>query len=356
MPGSLAENDRAAGLADREPTSALGDALSRLRLQGAIFLRGEYTEAWAYESIPAADAAAILAPDASRILLFHVIASGRCWIEVPGGERHWANGGDVIVLPYNDEHRMGGTTASATVSIATLISPPPWERMPMIRHGEGGAPTSVVCGYLTCEDPMFDPRLRVFPPVFVVSPPAGPAREWVQASIEYAVQQTARADAGRFEVPPQVPELLLVEILKLHLSSAPAADQGWAGAIKDPVLFPALAAIHGSPERKWTVAGLAREASVSISLLDQRFREVLGLAPIRYLTGWRMHVAEDMLRSSDLSVAIVARRSAAPSSECTARLQACGGCSGPTASHFTEASFGGPTYLDLDVLQATEFG
>lgn len=319
MPEPLAQNDPAAAAPDREPTSALGDALSRLRLQGAIFLRGEYTEAWAYESMPSADAAALLAPDATRVLLFHVIASGRCWIEVPGGERHWANSGDVIVLPYNDEHRMGGTTAATAVSITTIIDPPPWERMPMIRYGEGGQATNVVCGYLICEDPMFDPRLRVFPPVFVVSPPAGPAREWVKASIEYAVQQTMQVGVNRFEAPPQVPELLLVEILKLHLASSPAADQGWARAIRDPILAPALAAIHGSPERKWSVASLAHEAHVSISLLDERFREVLGIAPIRYLTGWRMHVAEDLLRSSDLSLASVARRVGYDSEEAFSR-------------------------------------
>jgi AraC-like DNA-binding protein len=319
MPESLAENDHAAAVPDREPTPALAAALSGLRLQGAIFLRGEYTEAWAYESMPSADAAALLAPDASRVLLFHVIASGRCWIEVPGGERHWANGGDVIVLPYNDEHRMGGTTAANAVSITTIIEPPPWDRMPVIRYGEGGLTTQIVCGYLICEDPMFDPKLRVFPSVFVVSPPPGPAREWVRASIEYAVQQTTRVGMDRFEVPPQIPELLLREILKLHLASAPASESGWARAIRDPVLVPALAAIHASPERRWSVASLAREANVSISLLDERFRDHLGIAPIRYLTRWRMHVAEDLLRSSDLSVAAVARRVGYDSEEAFSR-------------------------------------
>jgi AraC-like DNA-binding protein len=319
MPGSLAENDREAAPPDREATTPLADALSRLHLQGAIFLRGEYTEAWAYESIPGADATALLAPGASRVLLFHVIASGRAWIEVPGGERHWANSGDVIVLPYGDQHLMGGTAAATPISVATLIAPPPWDEMPVIHHGQGGEVTNVVCGYLTCEDAMFDPRLRVFPPVFVVSPPDGPARDWVRASIEYAVQQTAQVASDRFEAPPQIPELLLVEILKLHLSSAPAADDGWARAITDPVLRPALAAIHASPEEKWSVGSLAAEANVSISLLDERFREVLGLAPIRYLTGWRMHVAEDLLHSSDLGVATVARRVGYDSEEAFSR-------------------------------------
>ena len=123
----------------------------------------------------------------------------------------------------------------------------------------------------------------------------------------------------RFEAPSQVPELLLIEILKLHLANAPATDHGWAKAIRDPVLAPALAAIHGAPERKWSVATLAAEASVSISLLDERFREVLGLAPIRYLTGWRMHIAEDLLRSSDLSVAAVARHVGYDSEEAFSR-------------------------------------
>jgi len=319
MPAPLAENDRSTEPPDRDPTVSLANALKSLHLQGAIFLRGEYTEGWAYESMPSADAAAVLAPGAERVLLFHVVASGRAWIEVPGGERHWANGGDVIVLPYNDEHLMGGTTEAVAVPVATLIDPPPWERMPVIRHGAGGRRTELVCGYLICEDPLFDPRLRIFPPVFVVSPPDGPARDWVAASIEYAVQQTTQTAKDHFEAPPQIPELLLVEILKLHLAGTPAADAGWARAIRDPVLRPALAAIHGLPERKWTVATLAAEASVSISLLDERFRELLGLAPIRYLTGWRMHVAEDLLHSSDLSVASIARRVGYDSEEAFSR-------------------------------------
>ena len=55
-------------------------------------------------------------------------------------------------------------------------------------------------------------------------------------------------------------------------------------------------------------AGLAREATVSRSVLDARFRELLGRPPIRYLTEWRMHLAEDLLATTDLGVAAVAHR------------------------------------------------
>lgn len=308
MAGVQEGHDRAASPPDRAATATLTRAVSGLRLHGAIFLRGVYTEAWAYESIPAADATAVLAPGEERIVLFHVVASGRAWIETDDSERHWAGTGDVIVLPYGDTHRMGGCEAAEPTPMASLLEVPPWREMPVVHHGAGGAETHIVCGYLACRDPLFDPRLRALPSVFVVSPPQGPARDWVQASIEYAAQQTVLVSDRHFEAPTQVAELLLVEMLKLHLASAPAAESGWVAALRDPVLAPALAAVHGSPERKWTLIDLAHTAHVSVSLLDERFREALGLSPIRYLAEWRMHVAQDLLRSTELGVAAVAHR------------------------------------------------
>ncbi|MGH3357778.1 MAG: AraC family transcriptional regulator [Nocardioidaceae bacterium] len=319
MPDSLTVHDRVPDPPDPEPTPPLATMLSQLHLRGAIFLRGDYSEAWAYESLPSSDAAAILAPEAERVLLFHVVATGRCWIETEPGKPHWASAGDVIVLPYNAEHRMGGTDAAECVAVADLIDPPPWDRMPVIEYGGGGDRTTVVCGYLACDDPLFDPRMRVFPQVFVVSPPEGTAREWVRASVALAMQQTTQVAADRFIVPTRVPEVLLVEILTLHMASVPAADRGWVHAIRDPVIAPALAAIHASPEHRWTVTSLAKEAGVSDSLLDSRFRAVLGLAPIRYLAGWRMHVAGDLLVSTTLGVGAVARRVGFDSEEAFSR-------------------------------------
>ena len=102
--------------------------------------------------------------------------------------------------------------------------------------------------------------------------------------------------------------------------SRPAARESfWLAALNDSVVAPALAAIHHDPARKWTLADLAREATVSSTALDDRFRSVLGIAPIRYLTGWRMHIAEDLLRTTTLPVAAVARRVGYESEEAFSR-------------------------------------
>ena len=296
-----------------EQLSTLDAALGRLHLDGAIFFGAEMTEKWAYESPPAAEMAGFLRPGTERIIMFHIVVSGGLWVDVDGGDRHRANPGDVVMLPYGDQHRVGGQQPAEFVAIETLIDPPPWESLPVLRYGGGGDRTDMVCGYLHSEDSLFNPQLHAFPPVFVARP-VGPAARWVAASVDYAIASST----GRQRADPistRLPELLLVEVLRLHLATAPAADHGWIGALGDPLLAPALAQLHADPRRKWTVADLAASAAVSRSVLDDRFRQVLGRSPIRYLTDWRMHIAEDLLASTDHGVARIAHQ--AP--ECFAR-------------------------------------
>jgi AraC-like DNA-binding protein len=292
----------------------LTEALERLRLEGAIFLRAEYTERWALGDQGGPLFAAMMHPGAQRLILFHVVASGRCFVSSADGERYWANAGEVIVLPYGDVFLMGGVEP---VSIMSVVPPPPWTEMPIVRFGEGGPRTDVVCGCLYSKDLLFDPALKAFPPVFVVRPTAGPARAWFDASVAYALE--ASSGQGRGLPSTKLPELLIIEVLRLHLANAPAADRGWFAALRDPVLAPAMKAIHTAPERKWTVADLATEAAASRSLLDGRFREVLGLSPIRYVKEWRMRIAQDLLATTDVTIASVARRVGYDSEEAFSR-------------------------------------
>lgn len=301
---------------DRPPVQPFDDALDHLRLEGAIFMRAEYSERWALADQGGPMFAAMMHPGAERLILFHVVASGRCWVSTPDGERTWASAGEVVVVPYGDVFTMGGAEPVAPVSIMSVVPPPPWTEMPVVQHGEGGPRTDIVCGCLYSEDPLFDPALKAFPPAFVVRPPAGPARSWFDASIEYALDETSTGGGIR---STKLPELLLVEVLRLHLANAPASGQGWFAAVRDPLLAPAMMAVHTAPERKWTVEDLAAEAAVSRSSLDGRFREVLGLSPMRYVNEWRMRVAQELLRTTEVTVAAIARRVGYDSEEAFSR-------------------------------------
>ncbi len=291
--------------------SVLDSALRQLHLQGALFFRSEFTESWAYESPPASDMTQMLLPGADRLIMFHIVAQGRCWVSLGDGERYWAHAGDVVVLPYGDQHRVGGAQDAELVPIVGLLEELSWDTLPTLRHGQGGERTDIVCGYLHSEGVFFDPSLGALPPVMVVRLPDGPATRWVHASIDYAL---AASEGTQPEAPlsPQsatrLPELLLIEVLRHHLATTPAADSGWIAALHDPALAPALAALHARPAHRWTVNELAAHAAVSRSVLDERFRTMLGRSPIRYLTEWRMHVAQHLLATTTLGVGAIAHR------------------------------------------------
>ncbi|HEX2143343.1 MAG TPA: AraC family transcriptional regulator [Glycomyces sp.] len=77
----------------------------------------------------------------------------------------------------------------------------------------------------------------------------------------------------------------------------------WYRGATDPVVAPALDAIHRSPERAWTVAELAARANVSRAHFAKRFTAVMDRPPLRYLTEWRVELAAELLADPEVPVA-----------------------------------------------------
>ena len=296
--------------AECDPDPALdlmSDVLSRIRLAGALFLRAEYTAPWACESPAANELRALLRSRAKQLVLFHIIAEGNCWIRLPRGEHVEASHGDVLVFPYADQHAMGVAEHVPPVPISSLLPAPPWDEMPVIRHGGGGGRTSVVCGYLHCDAPLFDPVLKALPPVFTVRPPSGPAADWVNASIQYALGRSGRP-VSKASLALRLPELLFLEVLRLYVESKPRQVNGWLAALHDPIVGPALTELHSDPARAWTLDELARRSACSRSTLNQRFNRLMGRSPMQYLGEWRLQLAADLLQTTTLGVSRVAYR------------------------------------------------
>src|SRR4030095_10231848 len=66
--------------------------------------------------------------------------------------------------------------------------------------------------------------------------------------------------------------------------------------------------MHADPARDWTVDDLGREVGASRSVLAQRFAELVGEAPMRYLANWRMQLAKQMMRDGARNIQEVAAR------------------------------------------------
>lgn len=282
----------------------LSDALSHVRLSGAIYLRGDYSAPWAFDSPECHEVIEILAPGAQRLIIFHIVREGRCWISARG-QRLELEAGDVAVLPFGDRHMMGSEGCDAAVPIVELLPPLPWTGVQTCRVDGGGDNTGVICAYLQCDDLLFNPFLRLLPPVFRVRPQPGPAADWMAACVRFALNQSDEALPGSATMVARLPELLFIEALRMYARELPDTETGWLAALGDPVVGHALSHLHADPARKWTVTELATRCFTSRSVLDERFRRLLGSSPIRYLTEWRLQLAADLLRSTRMKVAAV---------------------------------------------------
>ncbi|NVN09670.1 AraC family transcriptional regulator [Nguyenibacter vanlangensis] len=101
-------------------------------------------------------------------------------------------------------------------------------------------------------------------------------------------------------------EVLLIEALRS--TAATPFSPGLVRGLADERLAMTLRRMHESPTKTWTVAQLAKEAALSRSAFFERFSRVVGLAPMAYLLNWRMALAKNMLRRSEVGIAEIAQR------------------------------------------------
>ena len=212
-------------------------------------------------------------------------------------------------------------------AIVSLLPSQASEEIPQLDYGGGGEATRFVCGYLHC-DQAFDPLIGALPTLLCVSGrdgagqrPVSEARGgraprvvvvgadgWLATTLRHTVEQADATHPGSSAMLARLTELLYLDVLRRYMQQLPSGYMGWLAGVKDPEVGRALRLLHARPDRPWTVEDLAREVGVSRSALAQRFTELTGEAPMRYLTGWRIQLAKHLMLQTGLPIAEVADR------------------------------------------------
>lgn len=165
-----------------------------------------------------------------------------------------------------------------------------------------GGETALLVGAYRASGRRHERLLGAIPPVLVVSDDVETCA-WMESVAANAVARPAGAQA----MMDRLLDWALVCTLRDWFEGAAAEAPGWYRGSADPVVGPALEAMHGQPAAGWTVATLAAEAGVSRALFARRFTEVMGQSPLAYLTECRMDDAEELLTDRSLTVAQVAK-------------------------------------------------
>ena len=288
----------------------LSDVLRAVRLSAAVYFVIDASTPYCVD-IPHTDAyRSILQAGAGHLMSYHVIVEGGGVAVVPGGEPIEYSAGDVILFPRGDGYKMGTRAdtppefdAEETMGFFQALAA---GTLPfVIPEGGGGLPkTKVICGFLGCDPSPFNPLLTHLPRLMRVR---WAGSELLERLIELTMAEVHAGRTGADVVRLGLSELMFVETLRQHIATAEMAEMSWLTALRDPVTARALVALHGDPARDWTLAELALEAAVSRSVLASRFSARTGLAPMQYLTRWRLQLAARKLADGDAKVSSIAR-------------------------------------------------
>jgi AraC-like DNA-binding protein len=168
-------------------------------------------------------------------------------------------------------------------------------------NSPSGATRSVICAYEGRSE-VSARLLDALPTVLVLR-----ADEWETALVDLLAAEAGNDGPGQEAYLDRLLDLLLIAVLRTWFDRDENAPTWWH-AEHDPVVGPALKLIYNNPAHPWTVANLAAAVGSSRAVFASRFTEQVGEPPIAFLTSWRLALAADLLRSSQATIAAVARQ------------------------------------------------
>lgn len=265
------------------------DHLAFARASGGVFARSVARPPWG------------LRLPGSIQLSLHTVTRGRAWLwlDDPGTAVELAPGDLALVRGGADHHLAHQPDRRACVPHEVF-----WAGRAAGTEADDQSATVFLCGAYRFAGDVGRGLIESLPPVGVLHAAEG---EPLHDVIALLARELSAPGAGQQTILDRLLDVLLIMAIRGSYAQDPAAPR-WYLAAADNRVLAALHAIHSSPGTAWTVPRLASLSGLSRAAFARNFERSLGVAPIQYLTDWRMTIARDYLRAGELTLEQVARR------------------------------------------------
>lgn len=245
---------------------------------------------------------AIRFPAPDKIKFFAVV-KGHCWVSIDGEpEAVRFETGDVGLLTAKRSFVLASAPGVAAVDAMSLFS---GSGKSTAQLGDGNAFAHI--GGHVLLDPTSGRLLADVLPPWIHVPASSPQAAAFRWLLDQLVEERTTGLPGEQLASAQLAQLLFIQILRAHLKTAGPMPASWLRALADPRIAPALRLMHGDPGRAWHLEELAGACAMSRTRFALHFKTVAGVAPLTYLTEWRMRLAERALQDANDPVAVIAR-------------------------------------------------
>lgn len=275
----------------------LAAALDSLQLNGVLYCRSELTAPWGIDL-----------PPIEGCMMFHLVTAGRCRLEMEGEEPQTLQQGSLALVTRDAGHRLLSEAGAGAEPLFDLPVERLSERYEILRHGGGGDPAQLICVVVRYDRAAAEHLLDLLPAVIRLHTWDEDESGWLQGTLRFISREAKELTPGGETVITRLADVLVVQMIRAWVDSAPPGDRGWLAALRDEQIGRSLTAIHREPDRAWTVEALAREAGMSRSAFSSKFTRIVGKTALRYVTEARMRTARGRLQETSEPLAVIAER------------------------------------------------
>jgi len=287
----------------------LSDVFETIRLKGTLYFRTDYSPPWAI-TVPAYEQAA----------RFHFVIQGCCHVSFPSGSNIVLEQGDVVLIPRGRGHVIADRLGRAPAPLERVIQESGYDGKGafVIGKSDPQATTQMVCGHLGFSQGADHPLLGALPEVILITQPDRDRYPLLDESLRLVARRALSDEVGAAASIARLSEVFFIEAVRASVERHPPLANVMT-AMTDLHIGRALELVHKTPADPWTVETLAKASGMSRSRFAERFTELVGVAPMAYVTEWRLQKALARLSSSKASVKEVAAQAGYQSAAAFAR-------------------------------------
>ncbi len=274
----------------------LSDILTNLRLEGTLYFRTSFTSPWS-----------IRVPNYEKVSRFHYAHRGHCLVRVDQDKPPvQLEQGDLVIVTHGAAHTLYSdpTTEDPPALLEDVIEKSGFNGQGALVYGDAGShhETQLICGHFSFDKDARHPLIDALPEHIRVKEYGANSGAWMESTLKVIGNEAGIGNMGSDLIALKLSEIIYAQAMRSYLSNEGANNTELAG-YTDVKLAKAIKVIHESPEHPWSLSELASVSGLSRTSFSNRFKSLLSVTPLAYMTQWRMQIARKKLK--DTSAALI---------------------------------------------------
>ena len=258
---------------------ALSHILELIKLKGVVYTKLSFSAPWGVAVSP------------GPFAQFRMIVSGQCVLKVEGQKLIKLKAGDMVFFPHGAAHWIADSETSPRFNGSVLLA--------AIRSGQAifvseGDTTTTISGHFEFDRSSDHPFIKALPEFILISDTDRRELAWLEHTGDILMEELRSDKMGSNLMVSRLSEVLFIHTIRAFLEKN-KTQKGFLKALQDPSISAALGTIHNNPGKEWTLESLSKIAGISRTLFINRFKEMVGETPMKYLSSWRVLKAKEML-------------------------------------------------------------